>query len=388
MITRTLQAYVERMAERYPVVTITGPRQSGKTTLCRMAFPDKAYISLEAPDTRAFALDDPRGFLGGLPEGAVLDEVQRAPELLSYLQVLVDEDPSPGRFVLTGSQQLGLSAAISQTLAGRTAVLTLLPLGLEEIGRFERSPEGLLETLLTGGYPAIHDRDLLPFEWLRDYVATYVERDVRQLLGVRDLTTFQTFLGLCAGRSGQLLSLSALGSDAGVSHHTAREWLSVLETGYVAHRLPPLSANINKRLVKTPKLHLYDSGLLCYLLGVHSIDQLRYHPLRGMIFESWVVSEIIKARVHRGLPARAHFYRDRRQLEVDLVLDLPDALVAVEVKSGQTISSQFLRPLEKLSALSAPRAVRRRLVYGGDESQRRSGAEVIPWRCVPDVDWG
>ncbi|MDE3032670.1 MAG: ATP-binding protein, partial [Acidobacteriota bacterium] len=270
MIQRNLLPVLLRSAELYPVVTLTGPRQAGKTTLCQQAFPDKPYASLEPLETRAFAQEDPRGFLAQFPSGAILDEVQQAPDLLSYLQVHVDRNPAPGQFILTGSQHLGLSQAISQSLAGRTAVLHLLPPSLEELRRFPNPPDSLFDTLFAGAYPRIHDRSIPPSRWLSDYLATYVQRDVRQVLNVGDLVTFTTFLRLCAGSTAQELNLSRLATDAGISQPTARAWLSVLETSFLGFRLPPWHTNLRKRRVKAPKFHFFDSGLACHLLGIQS----------------------------------------------------------------------------------------------------------------------
>ncbi|MCI0587374.1 MAG: ATP-binding protein [Planctomycetes bacterium] len=392
MIRRVLLDRVLVAARRFPVVTITGPRQSGKTTLARSAFPDKPYANLELPDVREFAASDARGFLAQFPRGALLDEVQRVPGLLSYLQALVDEGMPDGAFILTGSQHFGLLARVSQSLAGRTAVLHLLPLGLEEIRRFPDAPTDLFRVLHAGGYPRIHDRRLPAGEWLAAYTETYVERDVRQLLRVGDLGTFQTFLRLCAGRVGQLLNLSALGADAGISHTTARAWLSVLEAGFLVYRLPPFHRNLGKRLTKSPKLYFYDSGLLCYLLGIRREEELRLHPLRGPVFESWVVSEILKSRLHRGLPPDLCFYRDQKGTEVDVVLEEGTRLVAIEIKSGQTVAPDAWASLEAFvrgaaRARIAPGRLERLLVYGGDEEQRRTHATALPWSRIDSVDW-
>lgn len=391
MVPRTLEPKLLALARRFPAVTVTGPRQSGKTTLCRAAFPDKPYVSLEAPDVRQYATEDPRGFLRDHRDGAILDEVQRAPELLSYLQPLLDERPAPGHFILTGSANLGLLESVSQSLAGRTALLNLLPLSLEEVRRFPEAPGDLFSLLWHGGYPAIFDRHPNPTDWLSSYVGTYVERDVRRILNIGDLLAFQTFLRLCAGRSGQLLNLSALGADAGVTHATARAWISVLEASFVAYRLAPFHSNLVKRLVKTPKLHLYDSGLLCFLLGIRSPDQLREHPLRGAIFETWVASEVLKARLHRGLPAGMSFYRDRKGEEVDIVVETGRSIVAVETKSARTVVSDFFASLNKMADLTGParrgRQLRRVVVYGGEERQQRTGVTVLPWSMVDRYDW-
>ena len=391
MITRTLGTRLRALARKFPVVTVTGPRQSGKTTLCRAVFPGKPYVSLEAPDVQDFARADPRGFLAERRKGAVLDEIHRVPELLSYLQTMVDERPTRGRFILTGSANFALLQSLGQSLAGRTALLELLPLGLEEVERFPERPQNLYELLLRGSYPAIYDRRLDTQEWYPSYVSTYLERDVRSFLNVGDLIAFRTFLRLCAGRAGQLVNLSLLGADAGVTHGTARSWLSVLEAGYVVWRLPPFHVNVSKRLIKTPKLHFLDSGLVCYLLGIQTPQQLRDHPLRGAIFETWVVSEILKSRVHRGLQPSLSFFRDRKGLEVDVLVELAQTLLAVETKSGETIAGDFFSGVQEFASWVASsrlrRGVRSFVVYGGAARQTRSTGTAIPWSEVHRQEW-
>lgn len=374
-----------------PVVAVTGPRQSGKTTLCRAAFPDHGYVSLEPLDVRGYASDDPRGFLNEHDGPVILDEVQRAPELFSYLQERVDEDPTPGSWILTGSQHFGLSEAISQSLAGRVALLHLLPLSLDELRRFPGAPTDLWTTVFGGGYPRIHDRGLSPAEWLGDYTATYVQRDVRQVLNITDLAAFTTLLRLAAGRTAQELNLSALGSDAGVTHNTVRSWLSVLEASFVVFRIPPWLRNPRKRATKAPKLHFIDSGLACHLLGIRDPDQLRGHPLRGAVFESWVASEILKARVHRRRREGLFHLRESRGADIDLIVEDGPRLTAVEVKSGATVASDFfdeLRAFPGIAQRAAPEAEPAcRLVYGGEARQARLDAEVIPWSQIQEVDW-
>jgi predicted AAA+ superfamily ATPase len=392
MIPRNLEPRLRALARQYPVVTVTGPRQSGKTTLCRAVFPDRAYVSLEPLDIRELAREDPRGFLAEHAGGAVIDEVQRVPSLLSYLQAEVDERPDPGRFILTGSQHLGLADGIAQSLAGRTAILHLLPLSLDEVRRFPGAPTDLFGTLWAGGYPRIHDRGIAPNQWLADYVATYVERDVRALLHVGDLLAFATFLKLCAGRSGAELNLSTLAADSGISHVTARAWLSVLEQSFLCLRLPAWHANVRKQLVKTPKLHFFDSGLCCHLLGIASADQLRHHPLRGAIFETWVASEVYKARANQGLAPRLAHFRESRGLEVDLIVDGAEELLAVDAKSGATAATDWLEPLGRFVAAQArageTRRVTPRIVYGGEAEHRLRGVAIVPWHRVPAHRWG
>lgn len=391
-IHRRIQPVLLSLARSFPVVTVTGPRQAGKTTLCQMAFPDKRYVSLENPDERRYALEDPRGFLGDLEAGAILDEVQRAPELLSYLQGMVDRNPDPGRFILTGSANLALRSTVNQSLAGRTGLLELLPLDLDE--RRELSPvSNLWQTVWEGGYPAIHHRGVPADSWLGAYVSTYVERDVRQQVRVVDLTTFQAFVELAASQTANMVHLSALGGGVGISHNTARSWLSVLEAGYLVHRLPPLHRNLRKRIVKAPKLHFLDTGLACWLLGIRTPNELRRHPLRGALVESWVVSEIAKTFANQGIRARLHHWRDHRGQEVDLVVDRGQDLLAVEVKSGTTIHPSFFDNLDKFTQLvreatpAPPDGVRRVLVHGGDQQQERSAGRVLPWSKIQEYPW-
>jgi hypothetical protein len=369
---------------------MTGPRQSGKTTLCKAAFPNHTYVSLERIDQRERVQDDPLGFLAQHAGGAVIDEAQNVPELFSYLQVDVDRDASPGRFILTGSQHFGLSERISQSLAGRAGVLHLLPASLDELQRFPSPPADLLSTLWSGGYPRIFDRGIPPDQWLADYVTTYVQRDVRQIVNVSDLEQFTTFVKLCAGRTAQLLNVSALGADAGVSHPTARAWLSVLEASFLVIRTPPLLANPRKRLVRAPKLHFLDSGLACHLLGIRTPEHLREHPLRGAVFESWVASELYKWRVHRGLRPALHHVRNRHGLEVDLALERARELVLVETKAGATVARELLAPITRIAAmLTTPtRSATQRLVYGGAEGYRQAGTDVIAWNAIANADWG
>ena len=390
MIPRTMEPFLRQAATQMPVVAVTGPRQSGKTTLCRSCFPAHEYVTLEPLDVRAFAMSDPRGFLAQHEGPVILDEVQRAPDLFSYLQEEVDRDPAPGRYVLTGSQHFGLSEAISQSLAGRIALLNLLPMSLDELSRFPSPPTDLWATVWTGGYPRIHDRELPPDQWLGEYVATYVQRDVRQVLSVTDLDAFSTFLSLAAGRTAQELHLSALGSDAGVSHPTVRSWISVLETSFVVFRTPRWSRNVRKRAVKAPKVHFVDSGLACHLLGIRTPDQLRTHPLRGAVFESWVASEILKARLHRRQAPDLYHLRETRGIELDLVVEADEEVIGVEVKSGATVAPDFfdgLRTFGERRATESPKETALRLIYGGDSAQHRSDVEVVPWHDVQELSW-
>jgi len=388
MITRDLTGRLKKAGRQSPAVMVTGPRQSGKSTLCRAVFRDHPYANLEAPDVRSFAIDDPRGFLGQYPDGAILDEIQRAPELPSYLQGIIDADPRCGRWILTGSHNLLLLESVSQSLAGRTSVLRLLPMVRGEIVRFRQHPRTLDETILAGGYPRIFDRKLDPTDWLRSYTATYIERDVRAISNIGDLTTFQRFVELCAGRTSQLLNLSALAGDCGIAQPTAKAWMSVLETSFITFRLPSFSANLRKRLVKMPKLHFYDTGLVCFLLGIRNTQQLRNHPLRGAIFETWVISEIVKHRVNAGEHGGAYFYRDRHGVEADLILERADRLTLLEAKAAQTATSGMFDGVRRVrNVLAEIRPCGAFLVYGGDSPQKRRDAELLSWDSVHRRDW-
>ena len=383
MIERDITPCLARLFEQYPFVTVTGPRQSGKTTLCRATFPHLKYVNLEAPDQREFAQSDPRGFLSQIDNGAILDEIQRVPDLLSYLQVFADESGGNGLFILTGSEHFKLSEAITQSLAGRTGLLRLLPFSLAER---QRTGAGNVteEILYSGFYPRIYDKGLEPHQAFSDYFETYVERDVRRLGEIRNLSSFRRFVRLCAGRIGKLTNLVALGSDAGVSHTTARHWLEVLEASFIAFRLPPFHANVRKRLVKSPKLYFYDVGLAAYLIGIERAEQIATHPLRGALFENMVVVEALKYRFNRGRPSNLSFFRDSRGLECDLLFEAASDVVAMEIKSAATIAADFFDSLNAV-AESVPRISMKVVVYGGTARQSRTVGEVVPFDDLCDV---
>ena len=383
MIERNIEPCLVRLFEQYPFVTVTGPRQSGKTTLCRQAFPHLAYVNLEAPDQREFAESDPRGLLSGLKGGAIVDEIQRVPDLLSYLQVLADEKGQNSLFILTGSEHFKLSEAISQSLAGRTALLRLLPFTLSE--REQTGVRGAIDEILyTGFYPRIFDQGLEPRQALGDYFETYVERDVRRFGEIRNVSSFQRFVRLCAGRIGQLTDMVSLGADAGVSHTTARNWLNILETSYIAFRLPSFRYNIRKRLVKSPKLYFYDVGLASYLIGIERAAQVATHPLRGALFENMVVVEALKYRFNRGRSANLSFFRDSRGLECDLLVETGLGMSAIEIKSGATIASDYFRSLDSVAKL-IPDVSTKAVVYSGRVRQSRSAGEVVPFDELYDL---
>jgi uncharacterized protein len=385
MITRDSEQSIRTLLRGFPVVTLTGPRQSGKTTLAKAVFPDRPYASLEDPDIRLAALDDPRSFLERFPDGAVLDEVQRAPELLSYLQTIVDGDRRMGLFILTGSQQFGLMSGITQSLAGRTAFIELLPFSISELSRAGRLPTTADSMLLTGCYPPLYDRDVPPPAWFAAYTTAYIERDVRQLLKIQELETFQRFVRLCAGRTGQLLNLSSLATECGITHNTAKAWISVLEASYLVFLLRPHHANFNRRLIKMPKLYFYDAGLVSWLLGIRTTEQMATHPLRGSIFETFVISELIKSCLNRGERPNIHFWRDSNGNEVDVIVERGNHLMPIEIKSGKTVTRDSFVGLDKWQALAGNAAMEPTLIYGGDEEYRQNGVRVVGWEKCGQV---
>lgn len=399
MIRRHLETRLQQAADSYPVVSVTGPRQSGKTTLVRQLFKDAQYISLENPQEQEFALTDPQGFLERFTGPAILDEVQRAPKLFSYIQEIVDEQNKMGQFILTGSQNFLLMEKVSQSLAGRCAVLHLLPfsqgelenrpvMDIDALGRLlpqkhkQSIRVGLFDRMFKGFYPPIYDRNLPPQDWQANYYRTYVERDVRQVLNLGDAETFARFVRLCAGRAGQLLNMSALAADSGISVPTVKRWLSLLEASFLIYLLPPYHANFNKRLVKSPKLYFYDTGLLCYLLRIRSSEELITHSARGAIFETFVISELFKNYYNQGREPDIFFWRDSVGHEVDVILDHGKEQIPIEIKSGQTIASDFFAGLDYWRTLSGQDQCRPILVYGGDDSYTRKDTAIISW-----ADW-
>ena len=375
MIHREITSTLTALFKKNPVVTVTGPRQSGKTTLCRSAFPKLHYFNLERPDTREFATEDPRGFLRGCEGGAVIDEIQRAPDLVSFIQVAIDEYRANGQFVLTGSRQFRVVEAVSQSLAGRTAVLRLLPFTIAEALKARKTMD-VERFIHTGFYPRIYDHDLDPTQALGDYFETYVERDVRQVSEIRNLSAFQKFVRLCAGRVGQVLNLHSLGNDVGVSHTTARQWISILEASYIVFLLQPFHANISKRLIKSPKLYFHDVGLASYLLGIESSRQVATHPLKGFLFENMIVVEALKHRFNQGRRSNLSFYRDSAGTEVDLIYGLADKVLAVEIKAGETISSSFFGNLRKLRKYLPDKISGEIVVHGAENEMIRDDIHV------------
>lgn len=385
MIERQAASTIKLLAKSFPVIAITGPRQSGKTTLVKAIFPEKPYVSLEEIDQREFATSDPRRFLSQYENGAVLDEVQRCPDLFSYIQAIVDNDNRSGLFVLTGSQQFGLMSGISQSLAGRSALVSLLPFSLTELQKSKVTVKSLDNLLFQGLYPPIYDRKPSPLHWYDSYISTYIERDVRQLINVRDLSTFRRFVRICAAHTGQLVNLSALGNACGINHMTVKSWLSVLESSYLIVLLQPHFKNFNKRLTKSAKLYFLDSGLAARLLGIQSTEQLALHPQRGALFETWLVAEILKSRLNQALSSNLYYWRDHIGNEVDIILELGNKLVAIEAKSGQTVSTDFFKGLNFWQKLAGNMVDSSWLVYGGNKKQSRDNVSVIPWTDVGEI---
>ncbi|TAL31038.1 MAG: ATP-binding protein [Spirochaetes bacterium] len=384
MIKRAISGKVLQLADQYPVITITGPRQSGKTTLCRALFKHREYISLEDIDNREYARNDPRGFLKQFPNGVVIDEVQRVPGLLSYIQTAVDGKKGNGRFILTGSHQFDLLSSVTQSLAGRTALINLLPFTIDEIYAPKKTPD--IDTVLyTGFYPRIHDQKLNPTEALSFYVNTYIEGDLRNIINIKDLSVFDRFLKLCAGRCGQILNLSSIGNDCGINHATVKNWVSILEASGILKLLRPYYKNFNKRLIKSPKLYFLDSGLVCYLLGINDPDHLMNHPLRGAIFESLVVSELIKKRYNAVKTDNLYYFRDNTGNEVDIIMDRGSETGQIEIKSGMTVASDFLKGLNFFKTLNK-NAGPSYIVYGGNKSYEREGVTITSWRNVVNID--
>ena len=380
MIKRSLTKKLEYLSTKYPVVSVVGPRQSGKTTLIKNVFKNKPYVSLETPEMLAYAENDPRGFLSEYPKGAILDEVQRSPHLFSYIQGIVDDINKPGMFILSGSQHFLLLEKITQSLAGRVALLNLLPLSIDELVSSGEKVNSLEEILFKGMYPRLYNSKINPLDFYPSYIQTYLERDVRSIKNVTSLNSFQKFIKMCAGRSGQLLNLSSLSIDCGVTHNTIKSWISILEASFIIHLLYPHHKNFNKRLVKMPKLYFTDVGLMSSLLEIKNKNQIQNHPLRGNIFETFVVSELLKLRFNKGLRANLYFWRDKVGHEIDCILDKGLNLTPIEIKSGKTINSDMFKHIEYWKKVSGKSKNDSYLIYGGSSNQKRNGVDVLSWK--------
>ncbi len=382
MIQRNIEQKIKSLEGKYPVISITGPRQSGKTTLVKDLFQGYNYTNLEDIETREFASSDPKGFFDAYGDQLIIDEAQHVPDLFSYIQVLVDEHKNK-RFVLTGSQNFLLLEKITQSLAGRVAIFYLLPFSYQELRGTNHKTDHYQSYIFKGGYPAIYDKDLQPSEWLRNYITTYVERDVRQVLNVGDISNFQRFLGLCAGRIGQLVNFSSIANDLSVSYHTVQSWLSILETSFITYRLYPYYKNFNKRLIKSPKLYFNDSGLACALLGIREPDQINTHYLKGELFENLILSEIRKHQFNKSLRPDVYFWRDNSGREIDCILDDGTTPKAIEIKSAMTIHQDFFKNLNWWKQISKSNKLN--LIYGGTDNYERSGVNILGWNNCEEI---
>lgn len=386
-ISRTITPLLHRYIDHFPIVVLLGARQVGKTTLARHEYPHYHYVSLEDPDTRAFATDDPRGFLATCGSQAIIDEIQRVPILFSYLQRIVDESPS-FRYILTGSHNYLLMEQVTQSLAGRAGIITLLPLSYEEVSSAQTDMPTLLATLHRGSYPRVIAHGMPPALHYPNYIQTYIERDVRLLKNIGDISSFARFVKLCAGRVGQILNYSSLATDAGVSVQTVRSWLSIVETSFLFYTLPPYHQNFNKRIIKMPKLYCYDTGLLCSLLGINEPEQIATHFAQGAIMENYVLGELFRAKYNHGLPIQLSYWRDSNGLEVDCIIEhTPTTISLVEIKASATLHTQFFSGIAKVGKLFADKGIecRSTVVYGGSEHQVRTTAQALPWFAVEEI---
>lgn len=379
MIHRTATERLTKLAKTFRSVAVVGPRQSGKTTLCRAVFPNKLYVSLENPDTLEFARTDPRGFLSQFKNGAILDEVQRAPHLFSYLQEMLDETKKKGLFILTGSNNFLLQSTITQTLSGRIAYLQLLPLSLQELADCKKIKTNYYWHILSGSYPEVITKRIQASDWYAGYISTYIEKDVRQLKNISNLSQFTKLLRLCAGRTGQVLNLTSLSNDCGIDQKTVAAWISVLQSSYIIYLLKPYHGNFNKRVIKTPKLYFYDTGVACSLLGITVAKEIAHHAAKGPLFENMIISELLKERFNKGAADNLYYWRDKTGNEVDVLIDNAGKLTVMELKAGETISSDYFKGLNYFSSLNKNK-IQQLLVYGGKQEQQRSnGILVKPW---------
>ena len=379
MISRTAQARLKKLATTFRSVAVIGPRQSGKTTLCKTVFPKKPYVSLENPDSREFAANDPRAFLAQYKNGAILDEVQKVPVLFSYLQQILDETNKRGLFILTGSNNFLLQENITQTLAGRIGYLQLLPLSLQELSDNKLLKTDYAQHIFSGGYPEVYARKLNPADWYPSYLSTYIERDVRQLKNIGNLAQLMKLLRLCAGRTGQILNMTSLANDCGVDQKTVAAWLTVLQSSYIIYLLRPYHNNFNKRIIKSPKLYFNDTAVVCSLLGIEKAKQISTHALKGFLFENFIINEHLKQRFNKGRQDNLYYWRDKTGNEIDLLMDDAGKLTIMELKSGETISPDFFKGLNYFASLN--KNTKQYLIYSGQQHQKRTnGVTVLPWK--------
>ena len=383
MYKRHLEEHIKDLIDQYKCITLVGPRQSGKTTLSKKLFPNYEYFSFESPDIQDMFDYDPRGFFQGIKGSAIFDEVQKAPKLLSYLQEILDDKSDVRKFILTGSNNLKLSHNVSQTLAGRTRILQVLPLQRSELPAIKQKIT-LDESIFYGSYPRIYDEDLDPTQWLGDYFQTYVEKDIRDTVNITNLSSFNNFIRLLAGRVGQVMSYNSLGGDAGITQPTVKSWVSALETTYICFTLMPHFKSFNKRITKSPKVYFYDTGLLCYLLRIKNIEQLKLHPLRGSIFENWVIAEYIKSYYNKGEESPVYYWRDQHGHEVDLVIDEGEYLDLIEIKSSSTFQKEFFKNINWLNKLQNRDVAT--CIYGGSKVLKLGDKNVVPWNSLDSIN--
>ncbi|WP_009034343.1 ATP-binding protein [Indibacter alkaliphilus] len=383
LVSRDIVSAIKRISPKYPILALTGPRQSGKTTLLKNLFPDYRYVSLENPDNRNFAESDPNGFLKEFHTNVIFDEVQRVPELFSYIQNIVDDRRGEmGIYLLSGSQNFHLMHSITQSLAGRVAIFKLFPFDFKELNNAGLLGKNYLNSLIKGYYPAIYDRDIPSKVFYSNYIETYINRDIGELVAIRDLRIFQNFLALCATRAGQLLNLNALANECGISQPTAKAWLSALEQSFITFQLYPYHKNFNKRIVKTPKLYFYDTGLLCHLLKISKTESILTNPIKGALFKNMMIAEYVKQMHHQNNPQDLWFWRDAAGNEIDLLVDKGDKIDIIEFKASQTIKTQMFDGLAKFEEISQIQNLNKSLVYGGETTQKRSAGNLVSWRRV------
>lgn len=387
-IARRLTKKIKDLGTQYPILAITGPRQSGKTTLLREAFPEYRYVTLEDPEVRQFAETDPRAFLDLYDQYVIFDEVQRVPLLFSYMQGRVDESGLMGQFILSGSQNFLLLKSITQSLAGRVALFKLLPFDFFELDQNQLLPDHFADAAIKGTYPAVYSRKIKPQVYYDNYIQTYIEKDVTELINIKDFSVFRTFLKLCANRAGQLLNISALANEADIAFNTAKDWLSILESSYIIFFLEPYYENRNKRLVKTPKLYFYDTGLLCFLLAIKDREELLLDRAKGSVFENMIVAEQLKRGYHLSVPRDLYFWQDSNKNEIDLLWKENNTFQAMEIKATQTVTNELFKQLDKFAAFIAPAPVRKMLMYGGVDDQKRTNYTVLSWRRASDALFG
>lgn len=385
MLQRELKKAIIELRKEYPVLAILGPRQSGKTTLAKMTFPKYKYINLEEPAVREYAISDPRGFLSDNKTGLIIDEIQRVPDLLSYLQAMVDNEKKMGKYIITGSQNFLLMQNISQSMAGRVALFKLLPLSLSEIFTTDLKYIDYEGFVFKGFYPVLYQNKIQTSVYYKNYIQTYIEKDIRQIKNITDLNMFQKFVKLCAARAGGILNLSSLADDCGINHNTARAWIGVLEASFIIFLLPPFYKNFGKRLIKSPKLYFYDTGILCNLLGIADAEQLKSHYLKGSIFENFIIVEIFKHIYNQGREPSIYFWQDKHGKEIDCILENGSSHFPLEIKSGKTISSDYFNNLKYYEKIAGSSYNEGFLIYGGDEIQKRTGVTVYGWRDLKQM---